>query len=236
MTIAEVKELTPEQVHPILAVWLQRDGNWQEEWLKVYQYLDAFWNPQGTKTVGERISDASTCRGFDGQFLERRPPSEATKNDWREQAVNGQPTSASPPLEVTPICKAPYLEVPKSTPEKVPNPLKKVALAAEKKLQQKLANMGPGCEPEGVKPFEQKKDASSKRKKLNPDEAMQPQSKPKKDMSNGPMQEAMQRYFQKGKDKGMSYNEIRKQWKCSKARAKIIASMPSPERRKRRFE
>lgn len=53
--------------------------------------------------------------------------------------------------------------------------------------------------------------------------------------NNGPMGEAMAAFFSRKKAKGFSGPEIRALWKTSKTRMAIIESLPSPERRRRRF-
>ena len=65
-----------------------------------------------------------------------------TQVSWEEDAKTGAPTSAAPPAkpdDKTPE-RAAFFDVPLETPEAVPLPMKKVELAAEKRMQQQIKN------------------------------------------------------------------------------------------------
>ena len=66
-----------------------------------------------------------------------------SRHSWEEDARRGAATSVAPPDNQTPE-RAPFFELPMETPEAVPLPMKKVELAAEKRMQQKIKNASRG--------------------------------------------------------------------------------------------
>ena len=183
-------------------------------------------------------------RDFHGHqaWVKVSPPSDATKSEWEKEAKKGKATSAQPPLEVTPVPspheeevtppRQPFLEPVENTPEKVAKPMAKVILAADKRLQAKMSKTKKGAnqpreDQNETKAEGQPKSAGTTKGKKNP--------KQKKDISKGPMQVAMNKFFTKARSTGMRHRDIQQAWMKSKSRARIIAAMPAAERRKRRF-
>lgn len=247
--------------------WLGRKGDWESEASMVFQYwrdlsqeaeqFNEFLNHEAEKEGGETggagvefVPDLHQP----GAWSEKRPPSEETKAEWLREAQSGQATSISPPHEITPPCKMNFFNVDDgNTPQKVPQPIHKVQLTANKRMQQQLKKLeknrksqpGDGGRDDVVPPTDgvpAKEAKTSAREKISGVD--QPESfekkLPKKTIAKrsnagGPMQEAMAKFFEKKKAHGMSHREAQQAWLVSKARSRIIAAMPSPERRKRRF-
>lgn len=181
------------------------DGEWLKTFFEEIDYFEWFdWYNGKTKSpVKERkaksppkkspdqVSQVKVVPGFSYGELERiAPASEETRAEWRAAASSGSPTSASPPVEVSPVVVTPerqqMLQPLSETPPKLPRPLAKVTLTANKRLQQKLAKAKAGKLPSS-KNGPLKKDKKPPVSTKNKSESKQS----KRTNSNGPMQQAM---------------------------------------------
>ena len=228
-----------------IGIWLTRRGScdWQENWCLVWQFLQIFFSirvaPESTVAATPESKQGKVEKDFQGGWVEVKPASEQTIREWKKEAKAGSPTSAAPPQEVTPTRQA-YMEPPKDTPDKIPKPLAKVQLAADKRMQQKIARIkkagNPAEEPsthEAACPAKPKSEDSAP-KKAKEKASKKPEKK--RDMSQGPMQKAMAKFFSAKRSEGMVYKDIQQAWRKSASRAKIIAKMSPAERKKRRFD
>ena len=181
-------------------------------------------------------------KDFNGGWVEVKPASKETISEWKRDAKAGSPTSASPPPEITPA-RQPYMEPLANTPEKIPKPLAKVQLAADKRMQLKIARMKKaGRNPEetstqkGKCPAKPSSDGSNSKPAKSSKSKDLKKTKAKRDMSKGPMQAAMAKFFSKKRSEGLPYKDIQQAWLKSASRAKIVANMSPAERKKRRFD
>ncbi|CAK9078985.1 unnamed protein product, partial [Durusdinium trenchii] len=189
------------------------------DWEKVAGKLTKLWfgdeAPSPVKTRSTEAPDFHTP-GLVHRVVE---PSSSDVAEWKRSASCGEASSATPPVviepAVTPQGHKTYFEV--ETPTKIPNPLKKVQLMAEKKLEQQLKRQkkddagGPqvpaaagtttGSSGKGGK----KKIESGKKRKPN----------------NGPMKIAMDKFIAKKRAKGFSYKDSLRLWSTSKQRQAI---------------
>ena len=197
--------------------WLVRRGwSWEDEWLSVYEYL--------LKESGEVE-----------EFGDSEESGKREHSEWLHDAKSGQATSASPPTVTPPQDR--FLRVsPSRTPEKVPRPLQKVQLAANKRLQAQLKKLKNQPKNEPVS----QSDQSGKPKPSGtvPSKVSKPKTSSKKPLrknnKSGPMQKAMAAFFQKAKAT-MSHREAQQAWMESSERECIVSSMSASERARRRF-
>lgn len=197
--------------------WLVRRGwSWEDEWLSVYEYL--------LKESGELE-----------EFGDSEESGKREHSEWLHDAKSGQATSASPPTVTPPQDR--FLRVsPSRTPEKVPRPLQKVQLAANKRLQAQLKKLKNQPKNEPVS----QSDQSGKPKPSGtvPSKVSKPKTSSKKPLrknnKSGPMQKAMAAFFQKAKAT-MSHREAQQAWMESSERECIVSSMSASERARRRF-
>lgn len=158
---------------------------------------------------------------------------------WKDEAQEGEATSVRPPQpdEIVLVTPEPvsFFQVPGTdTPEKVLNPMRKIQLVAQRKLEQQLkkqkAEAGQSAAEVNnseIKP-DTKPDAKTETKR-----AKGPK-RPRRE-NNGPMQDAMKEFFQLGKDAGKPHHQIREEWKKSAQRAAICDKLGEAERKKRKY-
>ena len=205
------------------------------DWEKVAGKLTKLWfGADAPSPVKPRLSAEAPDFHTPGLVHRVVAPSPSEVAEWKKSASRGEATSATPPAviepAVTPKGHKPYFEV--DTPAKIPNPLKKVQLVAEKKLEQQLKRQkkpNDAGDPE-VSAAAGKTETSSggggKKKS---------QSGKKRKPNNGPMKVALDQFIAKKRAKGFSYMESLKLWSTSKQRQAIVDSLSPEERRRRRF-
>jgi len=128
-----------------------------------------------------------------------------------------------------------------STPDKlIPNPMRKVQLMANKRLETQLKTMKEPPQP--VRPcqeitHEPKAAPLPRKKPARPpvptiDKAVKQKRNGNED---GPMQLAVKKFLEVKKTEGLSFASARSLWLVSEDRRKIIDTMPFAERKRRRF-
>lgn len=247
-----------------------------KDWCSMAQSLTDLWFPQCDAPVAwsEEHKDAlpevknpkwpnanppPPCSGEElvpdfrtpGLTLVKRPANDAEEAEWRADASAGLPTSAGKPAVLipspavlTPSPRSGYFDVP--TPEKVPLPMSKCTLVADRKLQQELKKMKRGKENDDKhnnnddgggdkandksKPKEKKEGKTEKAKKSDKTQKTELPNK-----RCGPMQPAMKEFIRKQKTLGKTHVEARELWLQSAERERIVSQVSEGERKKRRW-
>lgn len=164
-------------------------------------------------------------------------PSESDIAEWKTSAMKGEATSSEAPVQISPLLTPdhrPYVEV-DNTPPKVPNPMRKSQLIAEKKLQQQFKKK---MEPKVANPDAGQGDSDCKKPKAKTSKAKSDgkSAKTKKRKPNdGPMKVAMDSFIKDGKKRGWNHAKCLRKWKTSQERLDIVNRLPAAERKRRRF-
>ena len=159
------------------------------------------------------------------------------EQEWKQEAESGMATSAGKSKLLTPSPRVAYFDVPEDTPEKIPAPMKKSLLVADRKLQvemKKNESKAPKGNDKGAEP-EKTPGPSRGETKVTGENDDKTKAKAKPKPRCGPMQPAMKEFINKHRQKGMNYEEARNLWLESKERAKIVGQVSEAERRKRRW-
>ena len=159
-----------------------------EEWVWLAGKLTQLWFPEHPNPVQQRVKSSPVKKlsrpasGFvatPGFVVTPAGPNEV--QEWKEEAAAGKATSASPPAVVTPeIDRTGFFDVASPTsPQKVPNPMRKSVLVADRKLQAELKKHGiklPDKPANGAKSGEGAVAATAAPKGLSGDGAAAPMS------------------------------------------------------------
>ena len=136
------------------------------------------------------------------------------------------------------------------TPDKLPQPMKKRQQLAAKRLELQLQNRQQAPKvpeqdaevPAAVKPTSKSK-VNSKSKAKSKSKVKSKKDKPKGEKptrkpADGPMAATMKAFLKstKQKNEGIKHVDALKLWMDSEERNKIVEAIPTPERKRRRFE
>ena len=170
--------------------------------------------------------------------------------EWLWDAYSGQPTGSS-----RPSAKSPYVVTPTPTllvdrfdldlpsAEKVPEPCKKAALTAAKRLEKELKLKAHGAKPKAKaeKKAEENKEtetevSKTKGKTSKQKKPSQEDKKGGKKKMDGPMTSAMKAFIELKISEGHTYFEARGLWKTSADRQAIVDGMSEAEAKRRRYK
>eukprot|EP00435_Cladocopium_sp_Y103_P001763 s657_g1.t1 len=162
---------------------------------------------------------------------------------WESDAFDGHATSARGPVSTPQARRLLDFSNEVHTPPgpKVVDPMKKVQLAAAKRLEKQLRQNGESQEPKvpETKPTAKVngkgKNAKGKNAKgKNAKGKAKDDEKPKK-VYSGPLTEAMKKFLKEKKEQGLSHREAQQLWKSSDERSAITGPMSDRERKRRRY-
>lgn len=153
---------------------------------------------------------------------------------WESDAYDGHATSARGPV-ATPQARRLLdfsYEVPSPEEPKVVEPMKKVQLAAAKRLEKQLRQK---CESKEPKVPETKPADTVPPQKKAKGKAKAKDENEEKKAYNGPLTEAMKKFLKEKMEQGFPYREAQQLWKTSAERAAITGQMSDRERKRRRY-
>lgn len=188
------------------------------DWAHLAEQLTELWfGPQATSPVkGPKVVPDFHHPGVQHVVT---PPSEEDIKEWKAAAKKGDSTSSEPPVRISPVMTPDareYVEI-ENTPPKVPNPMRKTMLIAEKKLQRSMKKTANNKESKETKPMGEEPDAKEQKAKgKKPRAETKTKSdgksdKKKKDKNrkrrpnNGPLKVAMDLFIKGGKEKGWTH-------------------------------
>ena len=163
---------------------------------------------------------------------------------WLMFAQEVESLQASKP-QTTPVGRAAYHMVADVTPEPVIQPHSKVMLQLQRRLQaaercekveQAKADQGAMQNKDMLEEDQQAESMADgpAEEKAQTKKAKKTERKPRAPNA-GPMQEVMAQFMKSQKEQGIQWNDARKAWLVSRERQDVIASMTTPERKRRRF-
>ena len=128
------------------------------------------------------------------------------------------------------------------TPEPVvPEPCRKLALTAAKRLEKELKAHGAKPKAKAAQPVKEPQNAKAKSaaKAKKEDKKQKGKKEDKKNgkrgKASGPMAEAMKAFHQAKKAEGFTYSEAQGLWKTSAERQAIVQTMSDAEKKRRRY-